>query len=101
MERVLPLLDALVGQTVHQVDADVIEARVECLIVGLDSIMGRVASAEGTKKAVVEALHADAQAVYAAIEIRRELAVAEVAGISLKSNLGVRFEIECGANGAP
>ena len=94
----MPLLDALVGQAVHQVDADVVEPRAESLMVGAGGVFGCVAAAESMQEFVVETLHAYAQPIYAAVEIRRKLALAEVAGISLQSYFSVRFEIEDGAD---
>ena len=89
-----PLFESLVGQPVHQVDAHVVEAGVRGEGVCVGGLLGRVPSPEQPQQSVVESLHADAQAVDAAAQVCRQLALAKVAGIGLECDLGVRAHPE-------
>ena len=84
-----PVVDGLVRQAVHEVDADIVDPGVVCHPVGLDGVRRRVTSSEEAEQVVIEALDADAKPVYAGIEEMAELVGSEVSGIGLKRDFRV------------
>ena len=92
--RVLPLVEALVGQAVHQVEVDVIEPGATGSLEGLDGPVRAVASAQQLQQSVVEALHTDTKAVYALPQQPPAGLGVQVAGVGLDGDLGVRSDDE-------
>ena len=93
-ESALPLLYVLIGQSIHQVDADIFEACVGSLTIGVHGIGCVVTASESLQQVVVKALYADAQAVDAAVQICGKLVGGEIAGVCLQRYLGARRKIE-------
>ena len=90
----LPLDEGLVREAVHQVDAEVREARASGSLHRVTSLGRVVAASQGGQVAVVEGLDADADPVEAALQPGGELCVVEVVGVGLQGGLGVRVQCE-------
>ena len=91
-EALLPVVDSLVGQAVHEVDADVVEPGGARHPVCLDGVSGRVTPSEKAKQAVIEALDADAEAIDAGVEKVVELVGGEIPGVCFESDLRLVLE---------
>ena len=58
-----PHFDGLLGQSVHQVDADVVESRFLAVLHGINRLSGIVPAAQEAEFIIIETLYADTQAV--------------------------------------
>src|SRR5205814_2463918 len=72
-ERAPNRLKRLAGQAVHEVDAQVRDARLADCARRPNGLVGRVTTAEETQLLVIEALHAEADSGHSRVEIRFDL----------------------------
>ncbi len=93
-ERVHPGVEALIRHRVDEVDADVGEARFPRQREGARGLRRVGLALEHRERARVESLHAEAEAVYPAIQPRGEPGLVRAGGVRLKGHLGVGRNIE-------
>ena len=90
----LPLLEGLTGQTVDEVQGDVVEARLAGVFHALHGLLIVVGTAELFQQLVIVVLHAEAHAVEAlGMELLQQHRRSAV-GIGLKGHLRVGLHIE-------
>ena len=83
----LPVGEGLPGETVHQVNADVAEARLAQNIDGLMHLSGTVAAVQEAQTSLVEGLGTHRHAVDAELQQRCSIAGTDVVGVALYRNL--------------
>ena len=95
----LPLLQRLAGQSVDEVDAQVVDAGALQMVYGLLHLPGAVAAVEESQHPVVEGLHSHAHAVDA--QRFKGLGVGRryVVGVGLQRHLGIGAEAPCRGDG--
>ena len=86
LDGVLPLGEGLVGQAVHQIEVDIVETGGAGCLERFDGSVGGVAAAQQSQQAVVQALHADAEAVDALAQQSATGVGVQVAGIGFNSD---------------
>ena len=92
-EGVGPVALGLAGQTVHQIDADVVEARLARVAKGLLRLLEVVAPSDELQEIVVAGLHADGQAVDPLLPQELEGRGADGIGVAFDGDLGVETDI--------
>ena len=88
-QRIPPGEGALLGQTEHQVDGDVVEARLAHLLEGGDGLLVGVRTAQALEDLVVIALDAQGGPVEALGPEPAQELVRDGVGVSLEGDLGI------------
>ena len=89
-----PVVDALLGQPHHQIEADVVEAGVARFGERRARATGIVQPGEPAKLRVAKRLHADAQTVDTGIPQRRKLAGVNALGVGFERDLRIGGDVE-------
>ena len=82
----------LVGQAVHEVHVEVVEAGCACHVRGADRLVAVVYTPQGLELGGLEALYADGQAIDAGLPVRLEFLLLEGPWVGFQSDFDVDGE---------
>ena len=83
------VLDALLGQAVHQVEVEIVEAGSAGHVGGANGLVAIVDAPQRLEFGFLEALHADGQTVDAEASVGAELGLLEGAGVGFQGDFDI------------